>query len=711
MAGRRLHPLLVLVAALGWHLPLPAFEAGPAPARSSQAPARPPPAADARAADGIGHPYMVSPSDLAPAQTMHGIPRLPLELFARRPDLSSPSLSPDGHYLSVQLADQDSGEHDLAIYDIQGATPKLTSILRMPRHQVPLHVVWTSPTELVIEKGESDGSLDQPAFLGEVISTDIKGRHVRYLYGYDRDRSHWVGASSDQVDRGWGRVVDVHHPGDGHFAMAVTEWDNQDVTQLLDVDSVSGHRSLLSSVDIGHASFITDDAGRPVMAYGTDRDYNYRVFLYQDRQWRPLSREQAGFGLDPLGLAPSPGRIYARYSARGAPYVLVEQNIDGSDRKLLTQNRGSNIGAIEWTARPRQPFAETLATGVPRPHYLLPEVRDAQLYRQLTKLYQGLQVHFINFSDDGRQLLFSLTSDRQPSVYLLLNTETGKTQLLFSTQPKVADRQMAERRPRYFITSDHVQIEAILSLPADYGRHPLPTVLLPHGGPFGISDDWSYDADAQFLANRGYLVVQVNFRGSGGRGPAFVSAGSRHWGDRVQQDMIEVIRQLVAEGSADATRICTYGGSFGGYSAMMTVIRAPGLFKCAIGYDGIYDLAMMYHKGDIQTSHQGRSYLHAAIGDDDELLNANSPDKLAARIKVPVLLIHGEEDQRAPLAQAKAMRAALAEAGNPPQWLTEPHEGHGFYQAAHNLQRLQSIEAFLAKSIGSAGTAPSSGAP
>lgn len=636
----------------------------------------------------------------APALTAKGIPHLPAELFATRPELSDPGLSPDGHYLSVQMEDQKTGDHELAIYDIQAATPKLTSVLRMPRRQVPMNVVWSSPTELVIEKGESDGSLDRPKYLGEIISTDILGRHSRYLYGYERDRSRYVGASSDQIDRGWGRVVGVHHPGDGHFTMAVTEWDRRDHTDLYDVDSLSGRRRLLDGVDIGQARFLTDDAGQPIFAYGPDQNYTYRVYIRQQGQWRLLDHSQAGVGLEPLAPSPRPGHIYARYSAKGEPLVLVEQAFDGSDRTVLARHPYIDIGAIEWTARPRQPFAESLAAGVPSPRYLKPELRDAQLYRQLVKLYPGLHPHFIDFSEDGRQLLFSLQGDRQPPVYLLLNTGTGKTHLLFSSLPRVASKQMAERRSRVFMLSDRLVVEAILTLPADYHQRPLPTVLMPHGGPFDITDRWYYDADAQFLANRGYLVVQVNFRSSGGHGPAFASAGARHWGDRVQQDMIEVIRQLIAEGSVDKNRICTYGGSFGGYSAMMSVIRAPGLFRCAIGYAGIYDLSMMYRKGDIRESRQGRSYLHLAIGDDPAVLAANSPAELAGQIRIPVLLIHGKDDQRAPFAQAKAKRSALKDAGNPPQWLAEPDEGHGFYQTAHNLQRLQTIEAFLDRQIG-----------
>lgn len=155
-----------------------------------------------------------------------------------------------------------------------------------------------------------------------------------------------------------------------------------------------------------------------------------------------------------------------------------------------------------------------------------------------------------------------------------------------------------------------------------------------------------------------------------------------------------------AQHYGDPKRVCVYGGSFGGYSAMMTVIRAPGLFKCAIGEAGIYDLSMMYDKGDIKDRKAGRNYLQQAIGKDAAELAANSPDKLADKIDVPVLLIHGEADERAPFAQAKAMRAALDAAHKPYEWLTRPNEGHGFYKEENLVDMYKRVQSFLEKNIG-----------
>jgi dipeptidyl aminopeptidase/acylaminoacyl peptidase len=245
-----------------------------------------------------------------------------------------------------------------------------------------------------------------------------------------------------------------------------------------------------------------------------------------------------------------------------------------------------------------------------------------------------------------------------------------------------------------------MELEAILTIPKGADLAKLPMVLMPHGGPIDVQDDWFYDGDAQFLANRGYLVLQVNYRGSSGRGVNFRDAGYHQWGTGIQQDLIDAVKWAIAQNYADPQRVCIYGASFGGYSALMAPIRAPGMFKCAVGYAGIYDMGMRYKKGDTQESKAGRNALRIQMGDNPAELAANSPVSLASKIDVPVFLIHGEDDQRAPFAHAKAMRAALDAAHKPYEWLSKPGEGHGFYDEKNNVELYTKLQAFLEKNIG-----------
>ncbi len=622
--------------------------------------------------------------------------RIPVEVFAHHRVLSSPRLSPDGKYLAVNVNGADSDAHALVIYALSDMSHPL-STLRLPKYELAAGISWVSNTRLVVEKGKQFGSIDKPSLTGEILATDIDGKHQDYLYGFESHFGKRAGTRAQ--DRGWGFIDGLPTPANGHFYMAKQSWDDNDYSTLYDIDATKNTRHLIGQINVGGLSFMVGADGQAHYAYGRNDDYQYVVYHRQSHGWAQMTKAQIGGSFSPIFFSPDQKHIYARYAAGGGPTALVEQDENGGGRTALASDGSSSTGNIEWTALPYQPFATIPATGEPTVSYIDPNVPMAKLHRALSQKFPGY-VHFVDFSEDGSKLLFLVSSDRDPGVYYLIDTHTYKVTKLFAVAPWIDPSKMAQRRSMQFKATDGKMLEAILTTPNGAGQTNLPMVLLPHGGPIDVQDDWFYDNDAQFLASRGYLVLQVNYRGSSGRGADFEEAAYLKWGTRVQQDLIDGVTWAIAQKYADPQRICVYGGSFGGYSAMMTTIRAPGMFKCAVGYAGIYDLAMMYKKGDIREDKSGRSYLTTVIGRNDAELAANSPDKLADKIDVPVLLVHGEDDKRAPFAQAQAMRAALDAAHKPYEWMSKPDEGHGFFDEKNNIEFYTLLETFLAKHIG-----------
>ncbi|WP_229238204.1 alpha/beta hydrolase family protein [Dyella amyloliquefaciens] len=641
---------------------------------------------------------------LAAPMAMRAADSIPVEDFARYPLVSDPNLSPDGKYLAVRVDDNENNSSSLVIFAVDDMQ-KPVSMLRMPKYELPLGITWVSPTRLVVAKGRQHGSLDKPESYGELLATDFDGKHQDYIYGYENASSRNASRGSD---KGWGFVEGTPEQANGHFYMAEETWSNRGKYSLYDVDAVKNSRRLIGEIGVTGMDFMIGADGTAHFAYGTDDDYEHQVFHKEGNGWAAMSPAQVGYTFVPLTYTPDKQRIYARFNAGLGPSTLVEQDETGGDRKVLAKEDFGSVGYIQWTPRPSQPFATSPATGIPTVSYIDPNLPTSKLHMALSAKFPGSFVNFINFTEDGGVLLFSVSSDRDPGTYYLIDTHNYKVRKLFAYRPWIQPARMAERRPLRFKTSDGMELEAILTLPPGAGEHNLPMVLLPHGGPYGVADDWFFDDDAQFLASRGYLVLQVNYRGSSGRGRDFTQAGYLQWGTRIQQDLIDGVHWAIDQQYADPQRICVYGASFGGYSAMMSTIRAPGLFKCAVGYAGVYDLAMMYKKGDTQELKSGRSYLKTVIGKDDADLAANSPDKLADKITVPVLLVHGEDDERAPFAQAKAMRAALDAAHQPYQWLSKPGEAHGFREEKNVVEFYRTLEGFLDKYIGphASGTAP-----
>jgi len=195
--------------------------------------------------------------------------------------------------------------------------------------------------------------------------------------------------------------------------------------------------------------------------------------------------------------------------------------------------------------------------------------------------------------------------------------------------------------------------------------------------------------------------VQVNFRGSTGYGESFQQAGYNQWGYKIQDDILLATRYAISQSITDADKICVFGGSFGGYSALQSAIRSPELFKCAIGYAGVYDLPMLYKEGDTTSLKWGEAYLNKTLGTDTARQKAQSPVYHVDKLKAPVLLIHGEDDLRAPIDHAIKLKNALEKHNHTFEWFVKDKEGHGFYNEDNILAANKKILAFLEKYIGS----------
>jgi dipeptidyl aminopeptidase/acylaminoacyl peptidase len=322
----------------------------------------------------------------------------------------------------------------------------------------------------------------------------------------------------------------------------------------------------------------------------------------------------------------------------------------------------------------------------------------------LMKAFPEHMVSLRGTSRDGRLLLVAAYSDIDPGTYYLFDRETGKAKFLLSARDWIKPEQMSPMTPFSFTARDGTRVHGYVTIPRDSDGRDLPMIMHPHGGPHGPRDVWGFNPEVQFLANRGYAVLQVNFRGSGGYGDDFERKGYRNWGTSMIDDMTDAVEWAVREGIADPKRICTYGASYGGYAALQSVVREPDRYKCTIGYVGVYSLPLMTTDGDIPRSESGRNYLRRVLPEALAEQQAQSAAFNVDRIRVPVMLVHGERDERVPMSQYRALRRALADAGRPPEVeILEAKEGHGFQELENNVRLYNAMEAFLDKHIGKPG--------
>jgi dipeptidyl aminopeptidase/acylaminoacyl peptidase len=291
-------------------------------------------------------------------------------------------------------------------------------------------------------------------------------------------------------------------------------------------------------------------------------------------------------------------------------------------------------------------------------------------------------------------------SDRNPGDYYLFNSKTLKADVLFSTLDDIDPDKMATMRPVSFQARDGMTLHGYLTAPVGSPAKNLPLIILPHGGPHFIRDYWGWNSEVQFLASRGYAVLQVNFRGSGGYGMKFQDLGYRNWGTTMQDDLADAVRWAVQQGAADPKRVCIYGASYGGYAALENVIRYPDLYKCAVGYVGVYDLTLQGKYSDTERSASGRHYLEAVLGDEQDKLKEYSPAYHADKINVPVFIAYGGKDQRVVPDNARELMAAMDKAGKKYELLFDPYEDHGFKKPEDKFELYDRMLKFFGEYIG-----------
>jgi dipeptidyl aminopeptidase/acylaminoacyl peptidase len=303
--------------------------------------------------------------------------------------------------------------------------------------------------------------------------------------------------------------------------------------------------------------------------------------------------------------------------------------------------------------------------------------------------------------DDSKQLILA-QSDRDPGVYYLFDRAKKKIEELAIVKPGIDPDQMAPMKPMTFTSRDGLTIHAYLTLPV--GREPknLPLVLHPHGGPYGIRDDWRFDPEVQFYANRGFAVLQIDYRGSGGYGQNFEKTGYHKWGLEMQNDLTDGVKWAIAQGLADAQRVVISGASYGGYATMAGLTFTPELYCAGINYVGVTNLTTQW--GKYKGTDTELRQVHRLFGDMDKSADSRraydtSPSNFADRIRVPVLMAYGRNDPRVNIDQGYDMESALKKAGKPYEMIIERDEGHGFRKEELSIAFYTKVDEFLKKNV------------
>ena len=608
-----------------------------------------------------------------------------LENLAKRSEVQSASLSPDGKTLVVLAPQGDYGAKVL-FFDIE--TMKVESGITDSMDTLPGAVEWASEDRVVISVARKFGGFASPAFTGELISVNRNGKSARVLAG--------------------GNLVDGWVDDPKYLLTSGGKYSSEGVfTELFRESETSSVAKRMARAPLRSCEFLVDYDQHPRLAFGEDVDGNWMLYSLMESvlntsksnsNWKLVQNQREdGESLKPIMFAPNNDSFYAFWSPRTGPAHLVLVDAKTFVHKDLYVPQFASPLKIFKTADQKDIYAVATQDGASDVKILFEEKPEARAFRALAKSFPGVQLEPVNFSRDGSVALFRVWASNDSGAYYFYNVKEKAAKLLFALDSWLVPELMAKSQPITFQSRDGMNLHGFLTLPSNGARHNLPLVILPHGGPYEVRDDDRYDPWVQVFATRGYAVLKINFRGSGGYGRDFLEAGYGEWGRVMQDDLTDGTRWAIEQGYADAKRVAIFGASYGGYAALMGAAREPKLYRAAISYAGVSDLTLMQSYGDIEDSAYGQHYLKRVLGGDKGNLQSRSPVYLVAQIQVPILLIHGGQDQRVPIKHAQRMREALEEANKTVEFFSVNDEMHGFYKEKNILESYQRILAFLDK--------------
>ncbi len=628
---------------------------------------------------------------------------LPVKDFMRHAEYSSVEISPDGKYLAVSAP---MGERDILVV-LQTSDLKPVKVNQLPDGKSVGEYFWIGPDRLMFTATRKFGQFAAPFGTGEWYAVNADGSRPRVLVTYE-------GTTVDgakKFDERYRPLAAL--PTNSSKVLVQLSYsqgsESGDRADVLEMNTFTGRTKRIGRAPKPGCSFVLDASDRPAYVNCFDnsqRDYNteqhLQAYHWADEQWSLVhDSRKTGNRLRVTHVDPD-GTAYAVMHDNKAPNQLGTLDPRSGAFNTLDRDPRVDLAASVLSADGDTLLGVVRMPGKPDVRLLNDAHPDAQLIARLRASFPTESIRVTSATADARQLVIEVSSDRNPGDFYLFDREEGKARYLLSTRKWIDSKKMAEMRPFTFTARDGTKVSGYLTLPPGKPLAGLPMIVNPHGGPHGIRDFWGFNQETQLFANRGYLVLQVDFRGSGGYGRAFETMGYGQWGASMQDDVTDATRWAIEQGFADEDRICIYGASYGAYAALMGAVREPDLYRCAIGYVGVYDLALMYKEGDIPQSDTGGNYLESVIGKDRSLLASRSPAARAAEIKVPVFLAAGGRDQRTPKEQTDSMADALERAGNPVRVnVFEPKEGHGFYDVVARENVYTRMLAFFGEHIGS----------
>lgn len=606
--------------------------------------------------------------------TAQKAPIIPLEDFFKNPEKTSYNISPDGKYISFMAP----YENRMNIFVQKAGSDKVTRLTSETARDIAGYY-WANNTRILYIN--DNGGDENFALFG----VDVNGKNQKCLTCFENVRTQIIDDLEDQPD----------------YVIVGLNKRNPMVFDPYRLNINTGEMEMLAENPGNIQGWMTDHDGKLRIAFAIADGVNTQI-LYREteaEEFQPILTTSFKESLSPQFFTFDNKKLYASSNLnRDKAAAVIFDPVTATETELLYENEDYDISSISYS-RKRKVITAVSFTSWKRERHFFDETTK-NLFNRLEKELSGYEIS-ISASDKAEEKFIVRTySDRSLGGYYLYDLKKDQLTKIQEVSPWIDENHMAEIKPIQYRSRDGLIIHGYLTLPKGVEPKNLPVVVNPHGGPWA-RDNWGFNPEVQFLANRGFAVLQMNFRGSTGYGKAFWEASFKQWGLNMQDDITDGVYWLIEQGIADPDRIAIYGASYGGYATLQGLVVTPTLYAAGVDYVGVSNLFTFmqtippYWKPMLDM-------MYEMVGNPEELksqFEATSPALNAHRIMAPLFVAQGAKDPRVNIAESDQIVEAMRQRGVEVEYMVKENEGHGFRNEENRFDFYRAMEKFLAKHL------------
>lgn len=599
-------------------------------------------------------------------------------------------ISPSGKYYSITI--QDGSEVKLVILDRK--SNKVLSSFAFGEYQKIANVDWANNERFIMTIQKTVGYLDTKSGQPYYVAANFDGSNRREIM-----------ASQTSVYR----LLSLLPNDKNNILVTKQHYADDFAAKVHKLNIYNGRESYQADQPKDDVfGMVADIAGNPRIAFNYKEKKHHKLgegdlSLFYKRtaksNWETLNLDILGYkkgdSLNIIGMNKKGNIAYLASDSNRHNTAIYSFNLSTNEFKEIVAHEDVDISSPIY-GQNGEVIGVTYDPHYPEYYYFDSKSTNG-VFKNLSDTFKSYRLTYTSHSKSSDLSVFQVSADKSPTEFYLYDLKTKQASYIASRNASIDKNQLSPVEPFKISARDGTPLSGYLTIPNN-AKAPLAAVVMLHGGPHGVRDYWGFHPEAQYLASLGYAVVQVNFRGSGGYGKAFLESGYKKWGSEMQDDVTDATLWAIEQNIIDRDKICIYGGSYGGYTALMGVVREPNLYKCAIGYVGVYSIPEMFNSGDTPKQESGRKFLSMVHGDDVADQKRRSPAYNVDKIKARLFIAHGSDDVRVPMEQYNALTNALDKINYSYESMVRD-EGHGYHKPKNRHDFYSKMKTFLHESL------------